>query len=321
MTPVFIFSLPRSGSTLLQRILTAHRTVDSCAEPWVLLPAFYGRRRGPIAEYGHTIAARGISNTITNLDGGVQDYAHAVRAFAHTLYTRLAAEGTTHFLDKTPRYHLIVDDILQAFPEGRFIFLWRNPMAIVSSIMQTWQQGRWNLDRFRVDLYKGLPNLISACRRESDRVHMVQYESLVEAPAVTMEQICDYVGIDGAQRLVETFNHVQFAGDLGDPTGTEAYSVIQSATTEKWKATLSNTLRKRWMHNYLHWLGERRLHTMGYDLDALCASLEQTPTNTRFLASDLYYRARSLFRPWIHPAAQRDNVQRLQNGERLFERS
>ena len=38
VTPVFIFSLPRSGSTLTQRVLTAHDGVASAAEPWVLLP-------------------------------------------------------------------------------------------------------------------------------------------------------------------------------------------------------------------------------------------------------------------------------------------
>ena len=37
-TPIFIISLPRSGSTLLQRILTSHESVASASEPWLLLP-------------------------------------------------------------------------------------------------------------------------------------------------------------------------------------------------------------------------------------------------------------------------------------------
>ena len=36
--PVFIFSLPRSGSTLLQRVLTGHSEISSFAEPHFLLP-------------------------------------------------------------------------------------------------------------------------------------------------------------------------------------------------------------------------------------------------------------------------------------------
>ena len=36
--PIFLFSLPRSVSTLLQRILAKHTAIDTAAEPWVLLP-------------------------------------------------------------------------------------------------------------------------------------------------------------------------------------------------------------------------------------------------------------------------------------------
>ena len=36
--PIFIFSAPRSGSTLLQRVLAAHTQVATASEPWILLP-------------------------------------------------------------------------------------------------------------------------------------------------------------------------------------------------------------------------------------------------------------------------------------------
>ena len=34
---VFLLSLPRSGSTLLQRLLAAHPQVHTVAEPWLML--------------------------------------------------------------------------------------------------------------------------------------------------------------------------------------------------------------------------------------------------------------------------------------------
>ena len=40
-SPIFIFSLPRAGSTLLQRVLMGHPEIASIAEPWLLLPLMY----------------------------------------------------------------------------------------------------------------------------------------------------------------------------------------------------------------------------------------------------------------------------------------
>ena len=38
ITPIFIFSMPRSGSTLLQKMLMTNSEIASTAEPWLLLP-------------------------------------------------------------------------------------------------------------------------------------------------------------------------------------------------------------------------------------------------------------------------------------------
>jgi hypothetical protein len=40
-TPLFLLSLPRSGSTLAQRILAAHAGIATTSEPWILLPYLY----------------------------------------------------------------------------------------------------------------------------------------------------------------------------------------------------------------------------------------------------------------------------------------
>ena len=53
---VFIFSQPRSGTTLLQRMLTSHSDIVSVSETWLLLPQFLAlKKRGLIAQYNHTI--------------------------------------------------------------------------------------------------------------------------------------------------------------------------------------------------------------------------------------------------------------------------
>ena len=54
--PLFLFSLPRAGSTLTQRLLAAHPAICSAAEPWILLPLFHALDKASFAEYNATAA-------------------------------------------------------------------------------------------------------------------------------------------------------------------------------------------------------------------------------------------------------------------------
>ncbi|MGH8653133.1 MAG: sulfotransferase family protein [Gammaproteobacteria bacterium] len=178
--PIFLFSLPRSGSTLLQRIVAAHSLVHTASEPWLLLPHFYAqRRRGTIAEYSHTAAVFNIRKFCDQLPNGIDDYRDALRTFILDLYSRCCPPGKTHFLDKNPRYALIVDDLLATFPEGRFIFLWRNPLAVIGSNFEMF--GHWPRSIYtnHVDLRGGLDRLINASRAHESRVFVMRYEDLL----------------------------------------------------------------------------------------------------------------------------------------------
>ena len=96
--PVFVLSLPRSGSTLVQRVLAAHEEIATAAEPWLLLPHGYAlRERGMAAEYTQPIAARAIREFVAQLPAGEDDYWAALGAFAMDLYTR-GGRGRRHVL-------------------------------------------------------------------------------------------------------------------------------------------------------------------------------------------------------------------------------
>src|ERR1700761_6697226 len=47
--------------------------------------------------------------------------------------------------------------------EGRFVFLWRNPLSTVASMIETWPP--WRPTMFRDELFVGLPRLIDAYER------------------------------------------------------------------------------------------------------------------------------------------------------------
>jgi hypothetical protein len=132
---IFVISQPRSGSTLLQRLLAGHPEVQTSAETWLmLLPAYGLRGAGLEADFRPAWASRAVREFLEYYADGVETHLDGVRAYARAIYGRvLEKHGRTRFLDKTPRYFLIVPELARLFPSARFILLWRNPLSVLAS--------------------------------------------------------------------------------------------------------------------------------------------------------------------------------------------
>ena len=211
----------------------------------------------------------------------------AVGSAMRELYQKAAKNNNAqYFLDKTPRYALIADDIIDIFPDGKFIILWRNPLAIIASMIETWGGGKWIIPSFKVDLFDGLASLIDSSQAHSGKILTVQYENFLNSPETELSRIAEYLELQLDPVVIKNFSKVSFAGKFGDSTGINDYHEIDTAPLDKWKAVINNPLRKMWCRRYLHWLGEERLRVMGYDLDELLLELDSTGFSPRYLYSD-----------------------------------
>ncbi len=286
MRPLFLLSPPRSGSTLVQRVLAAHAEIATTPEPWILLPHLYAaRERGAFAEYGHGTAARAIKDFAASLPGGEHGYRRAVAAFVRSLYEQ-AAGARPYFLDKTPRYYFIVDELFELFPDAKVVFLWRNPLAVVASIVDTWTGGAWRLDRWHRDLFDGVPALAAAFERHANRSCAVRFEDLVQQPERTWADLHAYLGLSFDPGVLTRFASVSIGGRMGDPTGRLMYSSLSAEPLVKWKSTLASPVRKRWARRYLRHLGEHCLRVMGYDIRDLENEIDAIRTRPTRMLSD-----------------------------------
>ena len=286
--PIFLFSVSRSGSTLVQRVIAAHDGVATVSEPWLLLPYAYAlRREGVRAEYFHPLMVTAIDDFCRQLPAGIEDYRQETREFALRLYEK-AAEGKAHyFLDKSPSYYLVAEEIMRLFPDGKFVFLWRNPLSIMSSIIETFNASQWYPTLFRGDLFIGLPRLVAAYLANSSRAHSVRFEDLLTDDELPWRRLMDYLGIEFDARTLDRFSDVKLNGRMGDPTGVKRYSALETEPMEKWKATLANPLRKAWCRRYLRFLGGDRLGVMGYDSGQIMRELDSQRTTMASLVPDL----------------------------------
>ena len=175
--PVFLFSLPRSGSTLCNASSRASRGRHHLGA--VLLPLLYTMRRpGRLHAHGYLSAVRAIDDFTGQLRGGRDEYLFEMREFVEALYSA-AGNGERYFLDKTPRYHLVIHEIMELFPDGKFIFLCGSRWRSRHRSSRASVAGAGNLDRYAVDLEDGLEHLVAAARPNDPRCLTLRYEDVV----------------------------------------------------------------------------------------------------------------------------------------------
>lgn len=266
-SPIFIFSLPRAGSTLLQRVLMSHTAIYSISEPWILLPYLYATKtKGTLSEYSSLTATTGINDFINNLPNKREDYKESQRKFITELYTKQCKKGEKYFLDKTPRYYLIIDEIVELFPGAKFIFLFRNPIHVYASIVNTWGKGRFkNIISTYDDLIKGTKELSKGYTKHKSISYAVNYEDFIINTESKLDEILDYLEINQGEKLLNDFKNQDTKGRLGDPTGVKKYKTVSDKSLYSWKTVFNSIVRKKFAISLLKKLNNDDLLVQGYN--------------------------------------------------------
>lgn len=296
-TPIFLFSLPRSGSTLLQRILSGHREIASVPESWLLvLLGYVTKSEGVVGEYSHRLATRAIRDMIERLPEGKDSWDRSIETFVQSVFNELCAHGETYFLEKTPRNALVVEEVLTTFKEAKFLFLWRNPIEVVASMLHS-SRNVWRLGRYEVDLAVGYLHLIEAHSRFRDRCHSVRFEDLLESPEDKIGELCAWLGLPFDFSIENALRGTSIRAGMGDWTGLSQYGYkISSEPEEKWRATLCNPLRVGFARRIVEEVGQDRLRSIGYDYDELISSLTSLPAGLDHIGGDSIRLLRSMWR-------------------------
>ena len=296
VTPVFIISLPRSGSTLLQKILTVHDAIHSVNETWLLLPlAHMLDSAGTYTRYNQRWAAMALNNFVEMLPNKKRDYVECVRDFSLSLYQKTIDDHKVKFfLDKTPRYFLIIRFLHEVFPDAKFIFLLRNPLDVISSILMTWKRNRFDLFRYYLDIFKG-PELLTAgynfLKKTSIKIH---YEKLVTDPESEIIRICDYLKVEYNNKMTINYKDISLNGEFGDSTGINQYDKISNVSIDKWKIALNTIYRKKFAVNYIENLEDDILETYNLSKHHMISQISKINTQNKIGIKDVFWHLHSL---------------------------
>ena len=186
-SPIFVLGMPRSGTTLVDRILSSHSTVRSVGESDEFAQTIARRMRAEKA------LAQPEIRLIKELDFEAvgRDYCRSINGLL---------PGYPHLLDKTPKNFINVGLILTALPNAKIFHIRRHPVDSCYAVYKTlFRQGY----PFSYDLgdtarfYLGYMRLMEHWRKVlPGRFLDVDYEVLVEHQEDITRRMIAFCGLE-----------------------------------------------------------------------------------------------------------------------------
>jgi len=221
-TPIFIVGLPRTGTTLTERILSSHSQVESLGET-LFLPMVVRQVSGVPGGEGMTPAmiTAAAQQDIRRIADG---YLNAVR---HRLGDR------PFFIEKFPENILHLGFVAKAFPDARLVHLRRHPMdACFAMYKQSFFRYAYTLDnvgRF-FTAYDRLARHWRALLGE--RLVEVQYETLVGDQDVQTRWLLERLGLPFEQACLE-FDRNESASATA--SSVQVREKIHTRSVQRWR--------------------------------------------------------------------------------------
>lgn len=230
--PVFIVGMPRSGTTLMERIIASHPQGAGSGE--LLEIPEISRKVLPMDNIG--AAARHVRKTFT-----AEKSAEYAQGYLDIL--RQGHDNPQRVVDKLPGNSRFVGLIKSLFPNATIIHAMRHPLDIcLSCFFQNFENLWWTVNLGMIgEIYNGY-------RKSMEYWHSVlpegsiidiHYEDLVEDPETHARRLIDACGLEW------------------DPTVLEFYrkkGVVRTASIAQTRRKIYKSSRARWM-NYAEHLG------------------------------------------------------------------
>lgn len=193
--PIFIVGMPRSGTTLLDHMLSAHSQVVSAGEI-----NDFQRQLHWVAD----IAPRGIQSLMKLIEHSNLDCAEVGARYLQQ--TRWRAQGRRFYIDKLPINVRMVPFIRRALPRAPILHLVRDPMDVCFSNFKIMFG---NASPYCYDM-RALAHYYMQYARLVDHWHRimpgamldVSYSALVNEPEDTMRSVLEHCGLNVEENCV-----------------------------------------------------------------------------------------------------------------------
>lgn len=230
-SPVFLVSFPRSGTTLIDTILGAHPDVAVMEEE----PPLHHVQQAIQQRYGDDPKA------LLALTGSELESLRELYWTETEKYLGQRANIAEVVVDKNPFYSTRAALIHLLFPQARFVFAQRHPLAVIlSCFMQPF--GRNPALANFTDLhnaaeeYRLVMELWLRFRRHLPlEVHDLRYESLVDDKESSLRETLAFLGLDWHDSLSDHVSHARKRGRIYTPSYHQVSRPIYTDSVDRWR--------------------------------------------------------------------------------------
>jgi hypothetical protein len=226
-SPIFIVGLPRTGTTLVERIVGNHSQVHSAGELLALRDAI----------------GFAVDHSAPHLSSNWLDYAQAlgdldgeVIAREYLARSRAKRGNRPRFSDKAPANFYYCGLIFRAFPNARVVHMTRHPLAACYAIYKTRFNGgfafSYDLQEL-ADYYIGYRQLMDHWHRVlPGKILDVAYEDVVTAQEATTRRLLDYLDLPFETSCIDF--HLNPAA-TSTPSSVQVRQPLYTSSVEQWR--------------------------------------------------------------------------------------
>ncbi|MDH3746762.1 MAG: sulfotransferase [Gammaproteobacteria bacterium] len=224
-TPCFVLGLPRTGTTLTERIISSHSEVQTIGETEFI--EFALRLKSGVQTQER------MSVDIIRAAGQIDSHEIANEYLNRVAYV---LDDEPIFIDKLPHNFMYLGFIAKAFPDAKFVHLNRHPMDACFAMYKqvfTWAfKFSYTLDGI-ADFYIAYTQLMDHWRSLlGDRLIDVTYESLVANQEVETRRLLEKLDLDFEDACL---NFEKNTAASATASSVQVREKIHSRSVDKWK--------------------------------------------------------------------------------------
>ncbi|XPF93494.1 tetratricopeptide repeat-containing sulfotransferase family protein [Colwellia sp. RE-S-Sl-9] len=226
--PIFLIGLPRSGTTLLQQILSSHSKLNDGGEFKCL--------NYPTSEVGQSYI-----NNSNNLDSEEQKHLFNKIRTDYFYYLEQQLDSTTPCIDKSLDLNHHIGVITKSFPKAPIIRIVRDSKDTAWSCYRAFfNQGiSWSYDLESIAEYFYHENRLAEHWSNilSNRILEVSYEELVNYPTETLTKCLNYIDLTFEKEMLSFYKmkslvQTSSVKQVRNPINTDSVNSAQTITEE-----------------------------------------------------------------------------------------
>tara|TARA_B110000003_G_C16623958_1_gene524162 strand:+ start:461 stop:2098 length:1638 start_codon:yes stop_codon:yes gene_type:complete len=215
--PIFILGMPRSGTTLIEQIISSHPEVSALGE----LPFVY--------EFGKSIT-NGLTDTNKN----------SILKFRNLYIKKIQnlSKENSFITDKMPQNFCYIGLIINAFPEAKILHIKRNPAAVCWANFRQWFRSKDLAYSYSIDdiirYYSLYEDIMTFWKKEfNESIYEIDYEILINDQKNIIKKLISHLNLKWDEKCLSPENNKR---SVSTASNIQIRNKIFKGSSEKWKS-------------------------------------------------------------------------------------